>query len=91
MGRADASAALRLSEVADRPLDPFYVRLGSRLKRARDARKLTQEQLATILGVSQGSISGYENGAITVDAKTLYQLSEILGITASVLLDQKCA
>jgi transcriptional regulator with XRE-family HTH domain len=56
-----------------------------RAREAREAIRLTQGELALILGVSQGTIANKERGESVYNAKQLRQLSA-LGINPSYLL-----
>ncbi|MCL1701585.1 helix-turn-helix transcriptional regulator [Lysinibacillus sp. Bpr_S20] len=57
-----------------------------RLKAARKAKKLTQEQLAKLLQTTKGTISNYENGYSTPSNEMLALLSEKLDVTSDYLL-----
>ena len=57
-----------------------YVKLGKRIRRIRDDRKLSQEKVAKEIGVSVAHMSNIENG------KTKFSLPETLGVTPDVLL-----
>jgi transcriptional regulator with XRE-family HTH domain len=60
---------------------------GARLKRAREKRALTQEQLGLASGLGQSHISRLERGAIKqVKGSTLLRLTHTLGVTADYLL-----
>lgn len=58
----------------------------NRLKAARKAKKLTQEQLAGKLQTTKGTISNYENGHSTPSNEMLVLLSKILDVTTDYLL-----
>lgn len=58
---------------------PEEMELGRRIKRARDARGLTQMELAVQMGVTVGTISRWETGANPPDMKRLLQIAETLG------------
>ena len=63
---------------------------GDRLKKARNAAGLTQEQLASALGKkSKLSISGWEQGKQSPPIDTLKDICEILGCSADYLLHGK--
>lgn len=66
------------------PLD--YKIIGERLQKARKAKKLTQEQLAESLGISNGSISRIERGDLKVGLPRLYKICDKLDISASGIL-----
>ncbi|GIO03438.1 hypothetical protein J5TS2_41060 [Brevibacillus halotolerans] len=65
--------------------------LGSRLKQARENKRLTQIHVAKKLGISNGTLSGYERNYRDPDTETLSQLAGIyevsldwlIGITSS--------
>ena len=63
------------------------VKIGKFISELRKERKLTQEQLAEKLGVSQKSVSRWETGKNMPDMSLLQGLSSELGITVSELLD----
>lgn len=54
--------------------------LGERVRRARRDANLTQEQLAELLGVSQGVISNVETGVSTIDAPDLPAWARALNV-----------
>ena len=60
--------------------------INQRLKAARKAKKLTQEQLAQLLQTTKGTISNYENGHSTPSNEMLVLLAEKLDVTADYLL-----
>ena len=54
--------------------------MGYKIKEVREARKMTQEELAGKSGVSRGTISALENGSVrTTTTKTLFKLAKALG------------
>ena len=60
--------------------------LSIRLKAARKALKLTQEELAVKVNTTKGTISNYENGHSTPSNEMLVLLAEILNTTPNYLL-----
>lgn len=64
----------------------FYKELGQRLSRARQAARLKQEDLARIVGLSRTSLSNVEQGRQPVQAHTLVQLAQALGVSVMSLL-----
>jgi putative transcription factor len=50
------------------------------IQSARQAKKLTQKELATKLNVTQGTITDYENGKVTPQPQILSKMSRILGV-----------
>lgn len=63
--------------------------LAKNLKKAREKRGLTQEQLASKLSISTSTVGMYEQGRRQPDIKTLIKLSNELNIPISVLLETK--
>lgn len=56
--------------------------MGYKIKEMREARKMTQEELAEKSGVSRGTISALENGTVrTTMTKTLVSLARALETT----------
>lgn len=53
---------------------------GDRLKEARKAKKLTQRQLAEMLGTTNTAVSNWENGTNTPTFSMLDKMSQILDI-----------
>lgn len=62
--------------------------LGERIRKARDAKGLKQSELAEMIEVkSAGVISNWEKDINKPDADKIIKLCEVLGISASYLLD----
>ncbi|OAS19286.1 helix-turn-helix domain-containing protein [Paenibacillus oryzisoli] len=59
--------------------------LGSRLKEAREKKRLTQVQVAEKLGISNGTLSGYERNYRDPDTSTLSELSKIYEVSIDYL------
>jgi len=51
--------------------------LGKKIKQAREESRMSQLQLAVLLGLSDKTISGYETGRIEIPVKHLIQMGEI--------------
>ena len=64
-----------------------YKLIGSRLKQARQKKKLTQENLAEMLDVSIAFLSRVECGSLDISLKRLSQICEILGVTEGAILN----
>ena len=60
--------------------------IGERLKEARIAKKMSQETLGKLLGVSKVSICGYETGTRTPNMSNFLKLIEILDLDAKYVL-----
>jgi transcriptional regulator with XRE-family HTH domain len=61
----------------DRP-NEFTLATGRLIKQAREARRLSQRELADALGRRQASVSDMENGKMEPSASTLVQLAQVL-------------
>lgn len=59
-----------------------------RLKEARKSAGLTQQEVATVVGVNQNTYSYWENGKTKIDSESLAKLSELFGVTTDFLLDK---
>ena len=57
-----------------------------RLKEARKNARLTQKEIASIIGVNQNTYSYWENGKTKVDNVTLKKLAEVLNVSVDFLL-----
>lgn len=60
--------------------------IGERIKSLREERKITQQELARYLGVSQKTISNYENGERSPDPNTLRKIADYFDVTVDYLL-----
>ena len=67
------------------PLD--YTIIGQRLKKARKAKKMTQEELSEKLDVSIAFLSRIERGNSQVNLKRLVQICEILEVSPGEILN----
>lgn len=75
----------RMDEICNKPTN------GSRLKKLRESRGLSQSELAKESGVSLRSIQMYEQGVNDIDkaqAQTLYKLSRVIGCEIEDLLEK---
>ncbi|MBH0174747.1 helix-turn-helix domain-containing protein [Fictibacillus sp. 23RED33] len=61
----------------------------NQLKKAREYRKLTQEELARKVNVTKGTISNYENGHSTPSNDMLNTLADVLYTTTDFLLGRE--
>ncbi len=67
----------------------FMKLLGSRLRKLREKKNLTQSEVAKMNGISLRSYSKYECGRALVGVKTLFKLARFYGVTVSFLLADK--
>jgi transcriptional regulator with XRE-family HTH domain len=63
--------------------------MGARLKSARNKAKMTQEVVAKKLGISFGTLSGYERNYRDPDTETLSKLAEMYDVSVSWLVNGK--
>ena len=61
--------------------------IGSRVRNYRKMKKLTLQQLADAIHKSRATVSKYENGEITVDVQTLYEIASALDVNLAQLTD----
>ena len=61
--------------------------IGNRIRGFRKSQGLTLQQLADMIHKSRASLSKYENGEITLDVETLYDISQALGVEMNRLTD----
>lgn len=59
------------------------------LKRLREERHITQEEMAARLGISRSAVAMWENGQNTPPTKYLVSIAEMLGCTTDELLGVK--
>jgi transcriptional regulator with XRE-family HTH domain len=64
----------------------IYQRIGERIRRARQRARLTQPQLAQLLGVSKGIISRWESGQARPSLDRLEPLAKLLGVSLEKML-----
>lgn len=63
------------------------LKIGQKIKAKRRERDLTQEELATILGVTKAAVSKWENGESYPDITMLPQIAQLFRITMDELFD----
>lgn len=63
--------------------------LGSRLKKARENKRLTQQEVADKFGVSHVTISGYERNRRDPDSDTLTQLADLYEVSLDWLKERE--
>lgn len=61
--------------------------IGNRIKKYREARHLSQKELAQLLGISNSRVSNWEQGVNRPDADMLADICVVLKISPSELLD----
>lgn len=60
--------------------------LGARLKKEREARELTQEDVASAVKITAAALSNYERGLRDPDTGTVKRLAEFFQVTTDYLL-----
>lgn len=64
--------------------------IGDKIRSARLAKGMTQEELGELLGVQKSAVAKYENGRIVnIKRSTLKKISDILGVRPSELIYDK--
>ena len=56
-------------------MSAFCYHVGQRIKKYRKSRGYTIEQFSVMINKSKATVSKYENGTITIDIDTLYDIS----------------
>ena len=64
-----------------------FPNLASRLRRLRDERRLSQDELGTRAGLTQGGISLYESGSRAPNAEILQKLASALGVSVAYIIE----
>ena len=62
--------------------------LGFKIKELRKSKKITQKQLATMVGKSERMIQKYESGEVAPTISTFSQISNALGSTMKELMEE---
>ncbi len=68
-------------------MNKVSVHIGGRIRMYRKARGMTLQQLADSIHKSRASVSKYENGEITLDVETLFEIAQVLMVSPSQLMD----
>lgn len=68
------------------PQDPVRIGIGQRLKAARLAKKMTQQQVAELFDVNKATVSAWETGAGAPDALRLRRLARLYDVSADAIL-----
>jgi transcriptional regulator with XRE-family HTH domain len=61
-------------------------KIGARIRKARRAKGLTQEELAGIANLDRSFVSGMERGEHNISVLTLIQLARVLGVRVVTLI-----
>ncbi len=68
---------------------PLLTRVGKRLRKARQAKGLTQEALAHKVGMDRSYVGGLERGEFNVSLIALAKLARGVGVRPSTLLESE--
>lgn len=68
-------------------MSQINIHVGSRIRMYRKSCGLTLQQLADQIHKSRSSVSKYENGEISLDIETLFEIAEVLQISPNQLTD----
>lgn len=67
------------------------MKIGNRIKEIRQIRKLSQDDLGKLIGVSKQAVSMYERGERSPDIDTLTKIAEVLNVDINTLIGKKGA
>ncbi len=68
---------------------PLLKRVGTRLRKARHDKGLSQEALAHTVDMDRSYVSGLERGEFNVSLLALAKLARVLGVRLAVLLESE--
>lgn len=61
--------------------------MGSRIKKLREERRMTQEELGKILGVQKSAVAKYENGKVSnMKRSSIKKLADFFGVSSAYIL-----
>ena len=66
-------------------MSEFTYHVGQQIRKYRKAGKITLQQLADEIHKSRATVCKYENGEISVDIETLYEISQVLQVSMAQL------
>ena len=62
------------------------IEIGKKIKNIRKSKNMTIQELANSINKSKSTVSNYENGDISIDIQTLYEISNALNVHVEQLL-----
>ncbi len=83
---ARTATAKKAAPPRKKPISPKAVVYGTQIRKAREAKRMPEQELADELGVSQNAVNKIENGRVHLTVERLEQIAEILGVKASDLV-----
>lgn len=63
--------------------------MSKRIRSCRKLKKLSQRELADILGMLQNNISNYEGGRVIPPSNVLFEMAELFSVSADYLLGRE--
>jgi transcriptional regulator with XRE-family HTH domain len=75
------------AQATDEPIDPFAAMFGKHVRGLRKARRMTQERLAEISGLSGDTIRRLEHGSFSPSLSTLNKISRGLALSLGTMFD----
>lgn len=67
-------------------MSTISIEIGNKIRQFRQSRKMTLDELASIIHKSRATLSKYERGEISIDIDTLYELADALHVRTEQLL-----
>ena len=68
-------------------MSEINVYVGAQIRKYRKACKLTMQELADAIHKSRATVCKYENGTISIDIETLYEISQVLQVPVSLFFE----
>jgi len=65
----------------------LYIKVGQKIKKARESKGLTQQELAYLCNMEKSNISRIESGRTNLTLKSLYLIGKSLSISIKELVD----
>ena len=65
----------------------IYILIGRRIKNIRESKGLTQQQISDICDFEKSTVSRIEAGRTNLTIKTLYKISQSLGVEMTDIVD----
>ncbi len=78
---------LEQTEQGAKLMNEISFHVGNRIRLYRKMKHLTIEVFASMIGKSKATISKYENGDISIDIETLFEIAKALGVSINQLVD----
>jgi transcriptional regulator with XRE-family HTH domain len=75
--------------VPTRASHPILKRVGARLRKARQAKGLSQERVALVAGLDRSYVSGLERGEFNVSVVALAKIAKVLGVRLATLFESE--